>query len=545
MSDEELRSFDVYPYSQTQLEALLTCYPETVATISTKLHLAYFSGYFGDLGAKLIVVERCYVDRDFLEDYAAYYVRCFENYARYCDRLHFFSCEVAEERVRRVLEGEEDAATIDALGRDYLGFVVAKPLPTTVVGRTCLLTYPAEGRRCFPNTRDYDAHLFGIDLTIRNTLAFQEQDTVAAACATSALWSVFQGTGKLFQHPIPSPVEITKAAAERLPSNTRLLPNRGLNLEMMAHAIRSVGLEPYLINGAATAADHYTLKGAAYAYLEGHIPMILGITLIDTSHAPAKFMGKHAVALTGYSLGTGAIQPYGSTGFSLRASRIDKFYVHDDQVGPFARMTFDSASFGYEHPKEGTVGPTVSISTSWRGENGVIGSGRALSDILLIPLYHKIRVPFDTIHDGVLHFDSFASKLLRSGPEPLTENLEWDIFLTTVNDVKKGVRENKALPTSRKATLLTRPLPRFIWRATALAGSEKVFDLLFDATDIEQGQCLVDVIEYDQKLSEVLHEVFTDPKAEVLLGNRHRFAAAIGRWFRTHPFAECWNDQRR
>lgn len=540
MSGEESPSFDVYPYSRAKLEELLTRYPEAAATIRDKLHLEYFSGYFGHLGATLIVVERGYVDRDFLEDYAAYYVRCFDDYARYCNRLHFFSCKLAEDQVRSVIQGTDDAITIDMLKKGYLGFVVAKPLPTTVVGRTCLITYPPEGRRCFPNTRDYEAHLFGIDLTIRDTLAFQEQDNVVAACATSALWSVFQGTGKLFQHPIPSPVEITKAAAERLPSNTRLLPNNGLNLEMMAHAIRSVSLEPFWINGAATTADHYTLKSAAYAYLQGHIPMILGIALVDTTYNPAKFMGKHAVALTGYSLGNGPIQPFGSTSFRLRASRIDKFYVHDDQVGPFARMEFDGATATYQHPSAGIVGPVVTIATSWRGDNGVIGSGKALSDMLLIPLYHKIRVPFSIIHDGVLHFDSFASKLLRAGPAPLKENLEWDIYLTTVIDVKKGIREITALPAERKAMLLTRQLPRYIWCATAYAEGQRVFDCLFDATDIEQGKCLVDVIEHEQKLSEVLHEVFTDENVETLLGNRHRFAAAIARWFRTHPFAECW-----
>jgi hypothetical protein len=541
MSEEGEPSFEIYSYSRNQLENLLSWrYPENAETIRNKLHLEYFAGYFGDLGAKLIVVERRYVDRDFLEDYAAYYVRCFEGYDRYCNRLHFFRCNIAEDQVRRVLQGENDSATVGALSNNYLGFVVAKPLPTTVVGRTCLITYPPEERRCFPNTRNYDAHLFGINLCIRDTLAFQEQDSVVAACATSALWSVFQGTGKLFQHPIPSPVEITKAAAERLPSSTRLLPNRGLNMEMMAHAIRSVGLEPLLINAAATAADHYTLKGAAYAYLQGHIPMILGITLIDTTHTPAKWMGMHAVALTGYSLSDGKIQPYGPTGFRLRASRIDKFYVHDDQVGPFARMIFDGGKFEYKLQSGDIKAKTISISTSWQGDNGKIGSGRALSDKLLIPLYHKIRVPFSMIHDGVLEFDAIASKLLQAGPKPLAANLEWDIFLTTVIDVKADIRENTSLPNNRKATLLTRPFPRFIWRATALADGKRVFDLLFDATDIEQGQCLADVVEHDQKLSEILHEVFIDPNVETLLGNKHRFAAAIARWFRKHPFDGAW-----
>jgi hypothetical protein len=51
------------------------------------------------------------------------------------------------------------------------------------------------------------------------------------------------------------------------------------------------------------------------------------------------------------------------------------------------------------------------------------------------------------------------------------------------------------------------PLPRFLWRATAFQNDIKFLDLLFDATDIAQGNFLVCVIEYDQELSEVLREV--------------------------------------
>src|SRR5262249_17736969 len=98
------------------------------------------------------------------------------------------------------------------------------PLPRTIVGRTCLKTYPHDSRRDFPITRDYEANLFGMPLRVES-LAFQEQDSVAAACATSALWSAFHGTGKQFQHPIPSPVEISKAATAHLPLDTRTFPN--------------------------------------------------------------------------------------------------------------------------------------------------------------------------------------------------------------------------------------------------------------------------------------------------------------------------------
>jgi len=74
------------------------------------------------------------------------------------------------------------------LDSNYLGFMVLKPLPQTIVGRTCFKTYPDDGnRRHFPTLHKYSSNLFGLPLTV-NSLAYQEQDKVVAACATSALW---------------------------------------------------------------------------------------------------------------------------------------------------------------------------------------------------------------------------------------------------------------------------------------------------------------------------------------------------------------------
>jgi hypothetical protein len=72
-----------------------------------------------------------------------------------------------------------------------------------------LKTYPQEAGRSFPATRRFTANLFGISLDIPQTLPFQEQDSIVAACATSALWSVLQATAKEFQHALLTPIEIT------------------------------------------------------------------------------------------------------------------------------------------------------------------------------------------------------------------------------------------------------------------------------------------------------------------------------------------------
>lgn len=64
--------------------------------IGSKLHHYYFEGYCDFIGVKTIVVENNYIDHDYLEDFSAYYVRCFSTYQRVCTRLHFFGVQFSQ-----------------------------------------------------------------------------------------------------------------------------------------------------------------------------------------------------------------------------------------------------------------------------------------------------------------------------------------------------------------------------------------------------------------------------------------------------------------
>ena len=487
--------YEVHSYDINTLSAILSRKskaPDDV--ITSKLHYHYCKGYFQDIGAGTIVVEEKYIDRDFLEDFAGYYVLCFRPYIRTCTRLHFFSIPFDATQFEALLRGSGSLKQ-NELQDSYLGFVVVKPLPQTIIGRTCLTTYPPDVRRNYPIIRDYEVNLFGIPLKVRS-LAFQEQDHVVAACATSALWSVFHGTGMLFQHPIPSPVEITKAATAQLPLETRALPSSGLSSEQMAHAIRNIGLEPLLVRPS----NEHILKSTAYAYLKGKLPILLGVVLKDVSPNPSdEFPGRHAVAITGYSLGGHVPAPMPGTNFFLTASRMDKIYVHDDQVGPFARMEIFPA-------------PNYYLSTSWIGGDGRIGSVAAEPEILMVPLYHKIRIPFNIVHDTVLSFnDNIIESLKATGALGLSENLEWEIYLTTVNNFKTDLFQSDKLPENKRREALLTNLPRFLWRATASCQNDPVIDLIFDATDIEQSPFLVYAIGYDCGLFSILKLLSTVP----------------------------------
>lgn len=509
-----MAAFDVLPYT---IDALIQCVNEaspltSVDAFRAKRHRGYFEEYFQALGAATIVAERSCIDRDYLEDYAAYYDRCFQDYPRRTQRLHFFSSAFDRTAFEAALMDAADARR-ESLQQSYLGFVVVKPLPLTVVGRTCLKTYPDDnGRRQFPILRTYPVNLFGLELTVQS-LAYQEQDTVVAACATSALWSCFQGTGKLFQHMIPPPVEITDWAGDHMPedllsASARAFPNSGLTCTQMAHAVRRVGLEPFVIG----ANSRYGLSSVAYAYLRGKIPSILAARLYTGLGTPqAALMGGHAIALTGYSMGNAAPTAFGNTGFLLRASRIDKLYGHDDQVGPFARMEWDQVQLpAHLTGKAGAPAQNIDgLKTSWPG------LVHALADFVLLPLYHKIRIPFSLIHDAMLSIDAVANNL-RNLVMPQVPRAEWDIYLTTASDYKSSVRADYAGTNIDVLQALTVDLPRFLWRVTLRTQVHLELDLLFDATGIAQHDLLVHAVStggaYAQMLAAVALASATNPQ---------------------------------
>jgi len=454
-------------------------------------HLKYCYEYLNDLGAKTIVLESRYIDHDYLEDYAGYYVRCFNRYRRTTIRLHFFSNSFNSTQFKTVILNSPQGRLGKQLDSNYLGFMVLKPLPQTIVGRTCFKTYPDDGnRRHFPTLHKYSSNLFGLPLTV-NSLAYQEQDKVVAACATSALWSVFQGSGKIFHHSIPSPVEITKAASLHIPDaglvphDARSLHHSGLTPTQIAHGVRSVGMEPYLVG----ASNEFVIKTTAYAYLKAKIPALLGISLIDESIVGnPQDLGKHAVAITGYSLGHANPIPY-NNGILIAASRIDKIYVHDDQIGPFAKMVFS---------------PENRLKTDWMDSTGNRGGVLADPFMLVIPLYHKIRIPYQIVFNKIAEFDVVLDALRVNALMPISTRLEWDIYLTDVNEVKREISKLKLLDKKTKQNALLINMPKYLWRATGIDSGVNKLDVLFDATDIEQGAIVVAIVVYDTALKQYL-----------------------------------------
>ena len=490
--------FQVYTFSLENLKKVFLQNPEvSPELIHRKNQIAYLFGYLRDCGTKKFIVEENYIDKDYLEDFSYYYVRCFHHYEKFCKRLHFWGIDFSEQQFKEILAGNNPDKLIELLKEHYKGFIVMKPLPNAQIGKTCLETYRHDDHRFFPTSRKYTANLFGINFCV-TSLAFQEQDHVVSACATSALWSIFHKAGDIYHQPILSPVEITKRATEHLPLESRAFPNEGLSAEQMANAIRSVGLEPYFIK----AQNLYIMNSTLYAYLKGKIPAILGVFLINKS--TKEIIGKHAVAVTGYSLSTIETIPFKDREFKLVSSFIDKIYVHDDQLGPFAKMEMDVVPITYK--KNDKKITNDAIATHWPDHDDSIGNIYAIPLMIIIPLYHKIRIPFEEIHDMVYMFDKFIHFLILTNLVTFKDSFTWDIYLITVNDLKTIFFEKSDLERNERSSFLTHSMPHFIWRATAIKNKIPILDLLFDATDVENGNIFFKAINYDKTITDQLHE---------------------------------------
>lgn len=456
-------SFRVLKFSEATLFDALSsdqCTAEEVSRLDRAKYLHRYLSACEGVNTKTIVVEENYIDGDYLEDFASYYVRCFHPYQRRCKRLHFFAESFSDDEFRAAIVGPPSGELASRLVSSYGGFVVARPLPAALVGRTVLKTYDRAGkRRNYTVVAEYSANLFGLPLTVTG-LPYQEQDTVLAACATVALWSAFHKTKDLFGTPAPRPAEITRLASGVLHS-PRPFPSHGLTHLQMAHAIRTVGLEAEVV----PALPHVPLVSLAYAHLRMGLPVVLGVDLEGG--------GKHALTLTGYS-----IQPHrvrsqevasGESAVPMTGLRIDEFYAHDDQIGPHSRLCIKPS-----------VGPhPVQFEGSWRDQK----TGQLLKlspTLVIVPVYNKIRVTFIDVLKWVERFHGLFPLAV-----PSPEDHEWDVYLTTVNDLKKELRAGPGA--GLRERLLFMPQPRFVWRARLAVRGEMVFEFLVDATDMERS----------------------------------------------------------
>lgn len=477
-------------FTEENLAIALSNEQVSAESIKSRNHYWYFKKYLGKekgIGAETILIEAPYVSKAYFSDFSNYYSTCHGDYKRHCKRLHFFSEEFDIDSLTKLILAEDSAKIEDI----YLGYIVIKPLPDSLIGPTLLKTYDVKRdnkRRSYPACRDYSVSLMGKNITIRS-LAYQEQDTVVAACASVAIWSALHKTSVHFQTNLPSPSEITKSAGNPFNNYGRTFPNPGLDMSQICKAIESTGLVSELIISTDFDHDVELARRIVYAYCRAGLPVLLFLNFDDNR-------GGHLVTINGYSESE-EIPSEKKKSTSLLADRIDKFYAHDDQIGPFARMSFS-----------GSTG----IKTPWPDVDGQPKTAKIHS--VIVPVYNKIRIKFQDVIDRVKLLDSIFFQLGLFLIEP-----EWDIYLSESNSYKSNLIKT-SLDQDLKKRVIQKHYPRYVWIATLRLKGVEMFTLVYDSTDSASGYFCIDFILHEPTIKSALLDVFKYYSSEIYVADR-------------------------
>lgn len=311
----------------------------------------YLRWYLADLGAKSVMVEPAYFDRDYLSEFSAFYCTSSAGYANVCRRVHYFSDEVDRAALTKAISGDTPEA--ERLQRSYLGFVVLRPIPKTPIGRTVLRWYPddpARLPRVVDPSRDYTCHVAGLVLRV-NGLAWQQQDSGVGACATVALWSMLHSSAFDDRHVVPTTAEVTRTAHGPGMSAYRAFPSKGLNFAQLIGTLRDSGFAPLVVPGDKVMSgnggsehfsrEHFSASLAAFVR-SGYPVLLLGMLLKAEPDGSHREIGLHAVCAVGFRQATSV---HSEAVVAFEDAGTEYLYIHDDNLGPAARfrITTDDA----------------------------------------------------------------------------------------------------------------------------------------------------------------------------------------------------------
>lgn len=288
------------------------------------------------LDAQTAVVEREYVDADFLHDYSEFYCKTFLPPYSKCGRIHLFACSEI---------GPEHLLSLDNLGKHYLGYVVVRPTGRTAVGRTCLRYRPMHHDKEYLLCEyDFPVHINGARLAVK-AFPFISQDSNTFVCAGAAMWMQAFYMHERFHFPRFYPAEITRQAMRySVAGNART----GLRFDQMSTALREMGYNPhvysYLLEGLSEDMKRLALRRAVltgHALVESRIPCIFGIGFKDGNGHALTAIG-HSFERPSDDRANEFLSPTSPrdafSGTLFNGDWVSWLVIHDDQDVPYGRL---------------------------------------------------------------------------------------------------------------------------------------------------------------------------------------------------------------
>lgn len=567
-SDANLHQAMAYGAHKGQLDWPSRTHPtvdsQEIEAISDLATVKYLHGYLyeycreRDFRAQTIVVERDYIDKDFMKEYAGYYASAYQPTEKKTTRLHFFSTEFDADQLESMLAmSVEQGGELEGLARrmssGYLGFVVVRPMQRNFVGRTCLKHYPRDKnphpvafetgpqtqaalkhKRHYTVLREYHVNLFGVPLTV-SSIAFQEQDSVVGVCASSAIYALLHGVKSTFDTKLLCGLEITRMANQYSGSTTqvaeaslmRALPNTGLTLGQMYQTLSEVDLTPLMVGVGKEPPERLNSVATLYAYLSAGLPVLSYVVLVaksvleksakelalpndDTGDAERIRFHEERVA----ALNAAPRHAFTITGYSLDS--LENLKRMEDEDGKDARTHLPQmaqlvnkvyvhcdrigpfSKFWIDHDHDWLSFRPNALHEPIDKDTSTDHAYAAIAkgaQVLAIPLVFLIPINEKLRLSFEAALDVANAINSQRGNNVEPQGLVWDIKIAGIASLKSAWRNEASMDKILKVRVLQRDLPRFCWRVVATMRSGfTAFEVLLDCTAVEIASSILAVI---------------------------------------------------
>lgn len=458
-------SFEILTFSRLELSKVIAA--AAGFDERDEPHQVTYLGYYlsnSELHEKTMVVERPYVDRHFLAEYQGYYATALRDVARHTTRVHFFNERFEWAEVASQLASEQEVRRDFArrLQRSYIGFTVIRPLPSAPIGRSVLRWYDGRPARRFgAGIRPYIVHLWGLTLQV-DGFPFQQQDQAVGACATTAVWCALAAAIRRDGGRSPTPLAITEAAHRSLPTGRSLPASGGLTDEQMAAAVNAMGYAPDLFKVVESDA-RFLIQ--VMTYVRSGIPVIFRVCEAGTNN-------HHAIAVVGFREADESHQAeplvYRVSGSDvLQVHGLTRLYIHDDRLGPYARVAWVSTD----------ALPRLEFQAQPDDLKAI--SGPLEVNHAIAPLYPKIRINASDLLDVAVLLRPLVKAITRAAQAPLVEMsyaLSGDYLARIYDLIEDGAR---ALEITSRILL-----SRYVGVLRYVIAETWTLDALVDVTDI-------------------------------------------------------------
>ena len=415
-----------------------------------------------------VFFEFPYVDKVYRDTYYHYYSTKHYSYLRNCIRLSLFDCELDKEHFR-------SQQLIEKLNENYLGFIVIRPLPLHLWGRSIL------SPKAFKNN-DFVCCLANIN-TSTNGVKFNvagfphsSQDSEMITCAETTLWSIMEYFGNRYPEYKP----VLPSRINRTLSNIsfeRQMPSHGLTSLQMSFALKDFDFGVRIYSSKEYGNNFNRI--ISY-YIESGIPII---GLISNTQNQG-----HAIILIGRECNI--------------ENRIDSLHRSDERSinGTKIKIT-DSADISKNiviiddnHPPY-QLAPLDRI-TSYYAQPSFLNM--SLYSVI-VPLYSKVYL--EAAKARFLLFALFKEDKF---------NWNWGIneivlrfFLTSSRSFKDEIVKDISLNAQVKELIIEKTMPKFIWVAEisdkTLFKQKKCNGLIvLDATEFNPRNSLIFGIQPDK-----------------------------------------------